>query len=45
MKPMMVVIAVVISCLLIFDGQVYNGRFRHGAASVATQIATSVGLR
>lgn len=44
MKPM-VVVAVVISCLLIFDGQVYNGYFRHGAISVATQVAIAFGLR
>jgi hypothetical protein len=44
MKPMMVV-AVVTSCLLIFDGQVYNGRFTRGASSMLTQIAYAVGLR
>ena len=44
MKPM-VVVAVVVSALLIFDGQVYNGRFSRGATSMVTQIAYSVGLR
>ncbi len=44
MKPI-VFVAIVLSGILIFDGQVYNGRLTHGATSILTQIARSTGLR
>lgn len=44
MKPI-VFVAIVLSAVLIFDGQVYNGRLTHGATSMMGQIARSAGLR